>query len=90
VLAREPWLLDVEVLVLECTFLREGDRERARRFGHTHLADLVDVAPSLRNRHLVLTHLSRRHRLAPGARAIRAALAGRFAGTLHLLNREWE
>ncbi len=90
VLVSEPWLRDVEVLVLECTFLRESDRERARQFGHTHLADLVEVAPALRNRHLVLTHLSRRHRLAPGARAIRAALAGRFAGTLHLLNKEWE
>lgn len=90
VLAREPWLREVEVLILECTFLREGDRERARRFGHTHLADLVEIAPLLRNRHLVLTHLSRRHRLAQGARAIRAALAGRFAGRLHLLNKEWE
>jgi ribonuclease Z len=90
VLAREPWLCDVEVLILECTFLREGDRERARRFGHTHLADLVEIAPALRNRHLVLTHLSRRHRLAPGARTIRTALADRFSGHLHLLNKEWE
>ncbi len=90
VLEREPWLKDVEVLILECTFLRPDERERATRFGHTNLADLVELAPGLRNRHLVLTHLSRRHRLAPGARAIRSALAGRFTGTLHLLNKEWE
>jgi ribonuclease Z len=90
VLLREPWLYETEVLVLECTFLRPGDRERAARFGHTHLADLVELAPRLRCRHLVLTHLSRRHRLAPGARAIRTALAGRFSGSLHLLNKEWE
>jgi ribonuclease Z len=90
VLAREPWLADVDVLILECTFLRETDRERARRFGHTHLADVVEAAPALRNRHLVLTHLSRRHRLATGSRTIRRALAGRLAPQLHLLNTEWE
>jgi len=90
VLDAEPWLAEVEVLVMECTFLRDADRERARRFGHTHLADLVGLAPRLRNRHLVLTHLSRRHRLAAGARTIRAALAGKLAGRLHLLNTEWE
>ena len=89
VFAREPWLAGVEVLVMECTFLRAVDRERARTFGHTHLADVVELAPSLRNRHLVLTHLSRRHRLAAGARTIRTALAGRLAPSLHLLNTEW-
>ena len=90
VLELEPWLADVEVLLMECTFLREADRERARRFGHTHLADLVAAAPSLRNRHLVLNHLSRRHRLATGSRMIRSALLARLAPRLHLLNTEWE
>ena len=90
VLAHEPWLAGVEVLIMECTFLRECDRDRARTFGHTHLADLAELAPNLHNRHLVLNHLSRRHRLATGARTIRTALAGRLAPQLHLLNFEWE
>ena len=86
----EPWLADVEVLVVECTFLRPSERERARKFGHMHLDDLVERAPALRNRHLVLTHLSRRHRLGPGSRMIRSALAPLLAPELHLLNVEWE
>ncbi len=90
VFGAQPFLADVEVLVVECTFLRPGDRERARRFGHMHLDDVVALAPALRNRHLVLTHLSRRHRLGPGARVIRGALAGRLAPELHLLNVEWD
>lgn len=84
-----PHLAEVEVLVTECTFLRPSDRERARRFGHTHLDDIVELAPRLTCRHLVLTHLSRRHRLGDGARRIRDALEGRFGGKLHLLNVEW-
>lgn len=90
VFEREPWLVDVEVLVTECTFVDPRDRERARRFGHTHLDDLVALAPRLRNRHLVLTHLSRRHRLGPAARTIAAALDDRLEARLHLLNVEWE
>ncbi len=90
VFSEQPGLADVEVLVVECTFLRPGEVERARRFGHMHLDDVVALAPTLRNRHLVLTHLSRRHRLAPGARAIRSALAGVLAPELHLFNVEWD
>jgi ribonuclease Z len=89
VFEREPWLANAEVLIVECTFLRPADRERARRFGHLHLEDLVRLAPRLSNRHLVLTHLSRRHRLTAGARAIRDALADRLSPALHFLNLEW-
>ena len=90
VFATQTWLADVEVLVLECTFLRPSDRERARRFGHVHLDDVREIAPTLRGRHLVLTHLSRRHRLAAGSRQIHAALAESLAPRLHLLNVELE
>lgn len=89
VLDLNPWLGQVEVLITECTFLRPADRERATRFGHTHLDDLAARANLLANRHLVLTHLSRRHRLAAGSREIRRRLA-HFPGRLHLLNSEWE
>lgn len=90
VFEREAWLAEAEVLVVECTFLRPSEIERARRFGHIHLDDLVTVAPTLRNRHLVLTHLSRRHRLAEGSRRMRSALRPLLAPELHMLNHEWE
>ncbi|MGD1147668.1 MAG: MBL fold metallo-hydrolase [Thermoanaerobaculaceae bacterium] len=90
VFADQPFLAVVEVLVVECTFLRPSDRERARRFGHMHLDDLAELTPRLRNRHLVLTHLSRRHRLGPGARTIRKALSAGLSPELHLFNVEWE
>ena len=90
VFAQHPWLADAEVLVVECTFLRPSDRERARRFGHMHLDDLVELAPRLHNRHVILTHLSRRHRLGPGAHSIKNALDAILRPKLHLLNLEWE
>lgn len=58
-----PEALDAEVVLLECSFFRASDRERARSFGHLHVDDLAEVADRLRCRHLVLLHASRRHRL---------------------------
>lgn len=89
VLEKESWLAQVEVLVVECTFLKPQDRERARQFGHMHLEDLRAWLPAARNRHLVLTHLSRRHRLGPGSKIIRQALTLEGGPRLHLLNVEW-
>ena len=90
VFARNPEVAQAEVLIVECTFIKPGERERARRFGHMHLDDLVAIAPTLANRHVVLTHLSRRHRLGAGTRVIQGALAGVLRPRLHLLNVEWE
>lgn len=57
----EPRVLETPILVLECTFLEDDDEERAHRFGHLHLSDLVAVADRMRNDWIVLHHLSRRH-----------------------------
>jgi len=90
VFATAPWLADSEVLVIECTFLTAPERDRARRFHHMHLDDLVALAPALDCRHLVVSHLSRRHGITAGEAAIRAALAGSFRGELHFFNVEWD
>ena len=59
VLERQPELLDVRVLVLECSFLDDRKDRAASRAGcHVHLDELVDWAPRLRNEQLVLMHFS--------------------------------
>lgn len=57
----EPRILESSVLLIECTFFDEVSRDRARRFGHMHLDDLVERASEFENQHLVLHHTSRRH-----------------------------
>ena len=65
VLAREPWLREAELLVIECTFLDEdGARERADRTGHVSLLDLVDHAQHLGDGQVLLTHFSTRYSAA--------------------------
>lgn len=89
VLEQEPWLAQVEVLVVECTFLKPKDLARSRQFGHMHLSHLQAFGQRASNRHWVLIHLSRRHRLAPGTRTLRQTLQREGGPALHFLNVEW-
>lgn len=63
-LDENPRLYEVPVLLLECTFLGDDDRERAARFGHVHFAEIVERRERFANERLVLHHLSRRHSAA--------------------------
>jgi ribonuclease Z len=85
-----PGLAESEVLLIECSFFAPGDRERAARYGHTHLEDLLPHLPALRCRHLVLIHASRRHRLREVEAYLADELRPRFPGELHHLNVDWE
>jgi ribonuclease BN (tRNA processing enzyme) len=58
-----PGVLAAEVVLVECSFFRPADRDRAVRYGHMHLDDLLAVTDRLACRHLVLLHASRRQRL---------------------------
>lgn len=72
----EPRLFESRILLLECTFVGEDSRERAREYGHIHFEQLVRRAASFRNRYLVLHHLSRRHRASDLAAMVSRRLDG--------------
>ena len=50
-----------EVLMIECSFVAEGHRERAARYRHIHVDDLADFSDRFENDLIVLTHFSRRY-----------------------------
>jgi ribonuclease Z len=85
-----PEVLDAEVVLIECSFFKAADRDRAVRYGHTHLADLIPHLDTMRCRHLVLLHASRRHRLREIEAVLDDEVRPRFPGELHHLNVEWE
>ncbi|HHQ48734.1 MAG TPA: ribonuclease Z [Acidobacteria bacterium] len=85
-----PDALDAEIVLIECSFYRPADRDRARRYGHLHLDDLVAVAPKIRARHLVVLHPSRRQRLREVRRFLGDRLEPTLASQLHLLAVDWD
>jgi len=65
-----PELFRARVLLLECSFLAEDDRARAKDYAHIHLDDILARADRFENEVVVLTHFSQRY----GAEEIREAL----------------
>jgi ribonuclease Z len=90
VFASCPELLAAEVVLLECSFFRPADRDRAARYGHMHLEDLLAVAERLACRHLVLLHASRRQRLREVEQLLAERLVPRLPCALHHLMVDWD
>ena len=57
-----PELFRARVLLVECSFLGEDDRDRARKYDHIPLDDIVERASLFQNEAIVLTHFSMRYR----------------------------
>ena len=85
-----PEILSAEVLLIECSFFRPADRERAARFGHMHLEDLLPWTDRFACRHLVLLHASRRHRLREVEKTLDDRLRPRLSCELHHLMVDWD
>jgi ribonuclease Z len=90
VLEDHPQALAAEVLLIECSFYRAGDRERAARYGHMHLEDLLAAIDRLSCRHLVLLHPSRRHRLREVEKILDERLRPHLDCSLHHLMIDWD
>jgi ribonuclease Z len=56
-----PQILGARILLIECTFLRPGEEDRARRYRHIHLSDIAARATDFRNEAIVLTHFSAKY-----------------------------
>jgi len=85
-----PEVLTAEVLLVECSFYKPGDHDRAARYGHMHLEDLLAVADRLQCRHLVLLHASRRQRLREVDRFLDEQLRPQLPCALHHLMVDWD
>jgi len=85
-----PDVLSSEVLLIECSFFRPSDRERAARYGHLHLEDLLARVDRLGCRHLVMLHASRRHRLREVERILDDRLRPLLDCSLDHLMIDWD
>jgi len=85
-----PEFLEAEILLLECSFWGEDDRDRARRFAHLHIDDILEHLPALSFRHLVLLHASRRTRLGEINSLIDTRFRPRTEAAVHHMVVEWD
>jgi ribonuclease Z len=64
-----PYVANAKVLILECTFFAEDHLERSRKYKHTHVSDLPEVLTKMNNKHIVITHVTKRIKI-PEAKTI--------------------
>ena len=69
-----PDVQNAEILITECTFFDPAHRQRAKIGKHTHLQQLAEILPQLKNQHIVLTHVSRRTSLRRAKNMLRKQL----------------
>ncbi len=75
-----PELFRARVLLIECSFLRPDDVDRARVYEHLHLTDFLERADRFQNETIVLTHFSQRYsneEILEALRGLPAPLASR-------------
>jgi ribonuclease Z len=85
-----PEVVRSEVVLLECSFFKPEDRERATAYGHMHLDDLLAAIDQIQCRHLILLHASRRHRLREVESILDEQLQPKLSGSLHHLMVDWD
>ena len=90
VLTTDSPALAAEVLLIECSFFKPADRDRAARYGHLHIDDLLARVDRLKCRHLILLHASRRHRLREVEQILDERLRPALDCTLHHLIVDWD
>ena len=70
-----PDVQNAEILLTECTFWEPDHKSKAKAGRHLHLDQLVEVLPKLKNKEIVITHVSRRTGIRRARSLLRSALA---------------
>jgi ribonuclease Z len=56
----EPDVQNAEILITECTFYDADHKAKAKAGRHLHLDHFAEIVPKLKNKHIIVTHVSRR------------------------------
>ena len=55
-----PDVQNAEILITECTFFDATHKQKAKAGKHLHLDGFIDLLPKLKNKWIILGHVSRR------------------------------
>lgn len=55
-----PDVINAEILITELTFYETDHRQRAKIGRHIHIDDFVNILPKLKNKWIIISHISRR------------------------------
>jgi ribonuclease Z len=80
-----PDLYEAQILILEVTFVAPYHRrEKIHKFGHMHLADLIERQDRFKNELIIAAHFSMRYHDGEIRRHVEKACPDMLGGRLHL------
>lgn len=80
-----PDVVNAEVLVTECTFFDLDDKNKAKHGKHLHVDQFSHILPSLKNKHIVIGHVSRRTGVRRAQRILRKLAGSSQMDRVHFL-----
>ncbi len=67
----DPDVVNAETLITECTFFDADHKAKAKAGRHLHVDEFAKILPKLKNKHIVLGHVSRRTGVGRARRILR-------------------
>lgn len=81
----QPDVVNAEILLTEVTFFEPDHRLKAKHGRHLHLDHFVELLPGLKNRHIVITHVSRRTGIRKARHLLRKRVGDEEMKRIHFL-----
>jgi ribonuclease Z len=80
-----PDVQNAELLITETTFFEPDHKHRAKVGRHLHVDHLVEILPKLKNKNILLTHVSRRTGVRKSQRVLRKRMGEERMANVHFL-----
>jgi ribonuclease Z len=81
----QPDVQNAEVLITECTFYEADHKQKAKVGRHLHVDHFVDAVERLKNRDIVLIHVSRRTGVRRARNVLRRRIGEERMKNIHFL-----
>lgn len=81
----QPDVVNAEILITECTFFDREHKTKAKAGRHLHVDQLAQVLPALKNRHVVITHVTRRTGIGRARRVLERLVGDERMKNVHFL-----
>jgi len=81
----EPDVQNAEILLTEVTFFDADHRTKAKLGRHMHLEHFLTLASKLKNKNIVLIHVTRRTGIGRAKRILRKRLGDEVMKNIHIL-----
>jgi ribonuclease Z len=80
-----PDVQNAEILITECTFFEADHKSKAKAGRHLHLDQFLEALPKLKNKEIVITHVSRRTAVRRARQMMRKRVGDDRMKNIHFL-----